>query len=100
MHDSQRDTSRVKALRQAFTERVQSELSGLLKHVKFIDEMGVHLGLTRLYGRAAPGERVTEGTPDYSGPHYTTIAAIGLQGVAAPWLFEGAMNTMAFETYL
>jgi transposase len=53
-----------------------------------------------LYGRAKPGERVTEGTPDYSGPHYTTIAAIGLRGVSAPWLFEGAMTTLAFETYV
>ncbi len=61
--------------------------------------MGVHLGLTRLYGRATPGERVSEGTPIY-GPHYTTIAAIGLLGVVAPWLFEGAMTTLAFETYL
>jgi transposase len=90
----------VKALRQAFAERIKPELSNLLRHVKFIDEIGLNLGLTRLYGRAEPGERVTEGTPDYSGPHYTTIAALGLHGVAAPWIFEGAMTTRAFETYV
>jgi transposase len=90
----------VTALRQDFAERVQPELSDLLRHVKFIDEIGLNLGLTRLYGRAEPGERVTEGTPDYSGPHYTTIAALGLHGVAAPWIFEGAMTTQAFETYV
>jgi transposase len=43
---------------------------------------------------------VTEGTPDYSGPHYTTIAAIGLRGVEAPWIFEGAITTLAFQTYV
>jgi transposase len=90
----------VKALRRDFREQIQPALTDVLTHLKFIDEMGVHLGLTRLYGRAAPGERVVEGTPDYSGPHYTTIAAIGLSGVEAPWLFEGAMTTLAFETYL
>ena len=88
------------ALRQDFTERVKTELSQLLTHLKFIDEIGLHLGLTRLYGRAEPGQRVTESTPDYSGPHYTTVAALGLQGVAAPWIFEGAMTTLAFETYV
>jgi transposase len=90
----------VKALRQNFATRVKTELSDLLSHLKFIDEIGLNLGLTRLYGRAAPGERVTEGTPDYSGPHYTTIAAIGLRGVEAPWIFEGAMTTLAFQTYV
>ena len=43
---------------------------------------------------------MAEGTPDYSGPHDTTIAAIGLRGVSAPGLFEGAMTTLAFETYV
>ena len=90
----------MKALRRDFSEQIQPALTDVLTHLKFIDEMGVHLGLTRLYGRATPGERVYEGTPDYSGPHYTTIAAIGLSGVEAPWLFEGAMTTLAFETYL
>jgi len=52
----------VKALRQDFIVRVQTELSDLLSHLQFIDESGLHLGLTRLYGRAKPGERVTEGT--------------------------------------
>ena len=87
-------------LRRDFAVRVKTELSDLLGHLKFIDEIGLNLGLTRLYGRAAPGERVTEGPPDYSGPHYTTIAAIGLRGVKAPWIFEGAMTTLVFETYV
>lgn len=100
LHDSQRDTPRVTGLRRDFTVRVRTELSDLLRHLKFIDEIGLNLGLTRLYGRAEPGVRVTEGTPDYSGPHYTTIAAISLRGVEAPWIFEGAMTTLAFETYV
>ncbi len=75
-------------------------LQHVLKKLKFIDETGVHLGLTRLFGRAAPGERVVEATPGYSGPHYTVVAALGWQAVSAPWVFEGAMNALAFETYV
>jgi transposase len=56
--------------------------------------------LTRLFGRAAPGQRVVEATPDDSGPHYTTVAALGQQGISAPWVFEGAMNSLTFETYV
>lgn len=72
----------------------------IAEHLKFIDESGVNLGLTRLFGRAAPGQRVAEATPGTSGPHYTVVAAVGLGGVQAPWLLEGAMNTVSFETYV
>jgi hypothetical protein len=34
----------------------------------------VNLGMTRLYGRAAAGERVVEATPGTSGPHYTVVS--------------------------
>ena len=44
---------------------------GQLRRFHFLDEAGVHLGMTRLYARAEPGERVVEGTPGYSGAHYT-----------------------------
>lgn len=90
----------MKALRQRFRQEVVPSLTTMAKKLKFIDETGAHLGLTRLFGRAAPGQRVVEATPDYSGPHYTAIAALGVQGVSAPWAFEGAMNTIAFETYV
>ncbi len=87
-------------LRETFTETVVPPLQEIAKKLKFLDETGTHLGLTRLFGRAAPGERVVEGTPDYSGPHYTVIAALGWGGVSAPWVFEGAMNSITFETYI
>jgi len=87
-------------LRQDFVEQVQPELCEVLSHLRFIDEIGLNFGLTRLYGRATPGTRVCEGTPDYSGPHYTSLAAIGMQGISAPWIFEGAMTSLAFETYV
>ena len=77
IHDSERETPRVKQLRAAFAMRVTEELADLLQRLKFLDESGVNLGLTRLYGRAAPGERVVEATPGTSGPHYTVVATLG-----------------------
>lgn len=72
----------------------------VLKHLKFIDETGLHLGLTRLFGRAAPGQRVVEATPGTSGTHYTLVASLGWQGVSAPGLLEGAMDQATFELYV
>lgn len=72
-------------------------LGTLVKRLKFIDESGAHLGLTRLFGRAAPGQRIVEATPGYSGPHYTLVATLAWKEVTAPWIFEGAMNRVAFE---
>ena len=100
IHDSARETPRVKRLRAAFVVRVTEELADILHRFKFLDESGVNLGLTRSYGRAAPGERVVEATPGTSGPHYTVVATLGVDGVQAPLLFEGAMTTVTFDTYV
>jgi transposase len=100
LHDSPRDTPRVKRLRQEFNTEIRETVSDLLGHLTFVDEGGGHLGLTRLWGRAAPGQRVVEATPGYAGPHYTVVAALGLQGICAPWVFQGATSGVAFETYV
>jgi len=100
LHDSQRETPRVKALRQNFQTQFVDPLGKLVKRLKFLDESGAHLGLTRLCGRAAPGQRVVEATPGYSGPHYTLIATLGWQEVTAPWILEGSINSVAFEAYV
>ena len=72
----------------------------MLKKLKFLDEFGVHLGMTRLFGRAAPGQRVVEATPGNSGTHYTVVAALGMKGVSAPMIIEGAMNQHMFAAYV
>ncbi len=90
----------MKYQRRQFDTEIRAKAGDLLSHLKFIDEFGVHVGLTRLYGRAAPGQRVVEATPGYSGPHYTVVATLGLQGIVAPWVFEGATSGKAFETYV
>ena len=65
-------------------------------HFKFLDESGVNLSMTRLYGRAAPDQRVVESTPLPSGPHTTTLAVIGATGITAPLVLSGAVNGTIF----
>lgn len=72
----------------------------LVKHLKWFDETGAQLNLTREYGRALPGERIVEGVPSDYGSNYTLMAAIGLTGVQAPWVIEGALNGELFRLYV
>lgn len=89
----------MKRERRAFGAYRDDALLPVLDRLHFLDEFGAHLGMTRTYGRARPGQRVMEATPDYSGPHYTVVATVSLAGVAAPWIFEGSMNGTVFATY-
>jgi transposase len=100
VHDSQRQARRVRRKRTRFKKDFMASVSTHLRRLKFIDESGVHLGMTRTHGRARPGQRVVEATPGHSGAHYTTIATLGWHGIQAPWIWEGAMNAETFEAYI
>ena len=71
-----------------------------VRRFKFLDESSVNTSLTRLYGRAAPGERVVDSTPLPSGPPTTTLAVIGWDGLTAPLVLSGAINGAVFYGYL
>ena len=64
----------------------------------FIDEMGSNLGLTRLYGRAAPGQRVHDSVPGDRGGNVSTIGALGLDGMRTGLSVPGPIDgdTMLF----
>jgi transposase len=93
LHASERDTPRVQHLRAAF--RAQSRPCQRAR-LKFVDEAGVTLALTRRSGRAAPGERVVDAVPQNYGTSQTRLAALSLRGVAAPWVIDGAVDGDAF----
>jgi transposase len=97
MHASERDTPRVQA------ERAQDrDLSATLglHRVKFIDESGINLALTRLYGRAPRGERVLGSAPQHDGPHVTMLGALPCTGRAAVLTVEGATDSDVFRAYV
>jgi len=87
----------VNELRAEWRERA---LNFALEHVKFIDEAGSNLALTRLFGRAKPGTRIHEGVPQNYGENVTMLAAISMGGVSAPMTVNGAVDGVVFLTYV
>jgi transposase len=65
--------------------------------LKCIDESGVNLAMTRLYGRAPRGERVIGAVPQHDGPNVTMLAALGSQGVEAVMTIDGATDAEVFR---
>ncbi|HLW02710.1 MAG TPA: IS630 family transposase [Ktedonobacterales bacterium] len=66
----------------------------------FVDECGSHIGLTPLYARAPRGQRAFGAAPRNRGKNTTLIAGLSLGGIQAPLILEGAVDTLAFETYV
>jgi transposase len=65
-----------------------------------VDESGATLAMIRRYGRATPGQRVVDHGPDNSGDNYTMLAALGLKGLEAPWVVDGAVNGDIFRCWV
>lgn len=96
LHASERDTPRVQQARQQYQQAV-SRLD--LRRCKFIDESGINLALTRLYGRAPRGERAVGSTPINYGQNVTLIGALGSGGLDALLMIEGATDGEVFRAY-
>jgi len=79
----------------------QKEVAQLdVKRFKFLDESSINIDLTRLYGRAAPGERVIDSVPQPSGPQTTTLAVMGWTEITAPLVLSGSVNGSVFYGYI
>lgn len=66
----------------------------------FLDETSVKTNLTRLRGRALVGQRLHGSAPFGKWRTQTFIAGLTYQGLIAPWVIQGAMNGVTFETYI
>jgi transposase len=97
LHASERDTLRVQQARQDYRQR----LTALdLRRLKCVDESGVNLAMTRLYGRAPAGERVVGSVPQHYGQRVTMLGAMGVQGLQAVMTVDGATDADVFRTYV
>jgi transposase len=67
--------------------------------LRFLDEAGATTILTRLYARALGGSRTTEAVPRNYGQSTSMIATLGVDGVEAPMLIEGSIDTLVFNAY-
>jgi transposase len=82
------------------TEFEHRRLNFASQRLKFIDETGMNLAMTRLYGRAAPGVRVVDRVPQNYGENISLLAALGIAGVSAPMTVEGAVDSAVFRAYV
>lgn len=71
-----------------------------LARLKFLDEAGSNLAMTRRYGRAAKGARVIETVPQNYGENLTMLASLSLSGVEAPMTINGAVDGIVFKVYV
>jgi hypothetical protein len=95
---SEQDTQRVKDLR--FAHRLWSFTIDP-RNLVFIDETGIHLGMTRLRGRAPVGERLYDNeAPGDAGKNISLMGAMSLDGLLATMTVVGSVNTQVFLYYI
>lgn len=70
------------------------------RRVVVVDESSTHLGMTSAYGRAPRGERAYASQPRNYGKNMTLLAGLRLDGIDAPMVIEGAVNTAVFEAFV
>jgi transposase len=64
-----------------------------------VDEFGTNLWMARRYARAPRGERAVGAVPYNPDPNITLVMGLRLEGVVAPFAFEGPMNGDTFIAY-
>jgi transposase len=97
LHATERDTAHVQQARAAYRQ-LMATLD--VRRLKFVDEAGVNLAMTRLYGRAPRGTRVLGQVPQNYGPKVTMLGTLGVQGLQAVMTVEGATDADVFRTYV
>jgi len=66
----------------------------------FLDECGVTTDLLRRYGRSPRGARVHDHTPCGHWEAQTVIAALRVDRVSAPAVFDGPIDAVSFRAYV
>jgi transposase len=66
----------------------------------FLDECGVTTDLLRRYGRSPRGVRLRDHTPCGHWQTHTVVAALRLEGLGAPAVFNGPIDNPSFLAYV
>jgi transposase len=66
----------------------------------FLDECGVTTDLLRRYGRSPRGVRLHDHTPCGHWEAHTVVAALRLEGLGAPAVFNGPIDNPSFLAYV
>jgi transposase len=96
LHASERDSPRLQQARQDYRQQITALDR---ERVKCVDESGVNVAMTRLYGRAPAGARVIGSVPQHDGQHVTRLGTLGSQGRHAVMTVDGATDADVFRAY-
>ena len=97
IHAAERDTPRVQAARHAYAAAA-GDLD--LSRFKSLDESGVNIAMTRLYGRAPRGERAVGSAPKNYGENVTMLGSLSASGLEALMTVNGATDSAVFLAYV
>ena len=96
-HASEQDRPDVAERREAWFE---GQLDLDPERLIFIDETWASTNMARRYGRCRRGERLRVSVPHGHWKTTTFIGALTLRGFIAPFVIDGPINRLAFETYV
>ena len=97
MHAAEQERPDVKKAREDWAKWIP-ELG--LERLVFIDETWASTSMTRLYGRAAVGERLIGLAPLGHWKRTTFVGALRHDGLCAPMVVDGAVNGAVFLAYV
>jgi len=97
IYATERDEERIQLRRSEYETEISEEV---IDGLKFLDEAGSNIAMTRLYGRAARGARVYDSVPQNYGENVTMLATLGLTGIQAPMMIQGAVDGIVFLEYV
>lgn len=85
-------------------KRREDWFEGQLDHdpdrLVFIDETWASTNMARTHGRCLRGERLRAGVPHGHWKTTTFTAGLTTRGMIAPFVLDGPINRLAFETYV
>lgn len=90
----------IRKAREEWTDKRQPKMRQEPHRLIFLDETGTTTKMDRLRGWAKRGERVHDHAPFGHWGTQTFIAGLRCDGLVAPWVLDGPMNRLAFETYI
>ena len=71
-----------------------------MRQYVFLDECGVTTDLLQRYGRSPRGTRLRDHTPCGHWQTHTVVAALRLEGLQAPAVFDGPIDSASFLAYV
>ena len=97
MHPTEKESERVQRERTEYWSRIEGIEA---ENMVFIDESGVHLGMTRTHARAPKGRRAHGDAPSRRGKNVSIVGAICMAGILCFQSIMGAFNTLTFDAFM